>query len=199
MACFFWTNRELYRTKREVKDMFTSPIAVQRYDFVNRYLSPGSLNELAYHKGVVRDITFVKDYGSGAVLSSAGSLDCLVYTFDCQLDTMLQKFSGHTGEHFHCLLCSRLSNPFRSNRLQDLLYTRGFLVGGSAVSVLQLHLCRRSKVTQLENNGHIEKKTSAHSKPQISWACSHQQSPFFLPNLKHCAPRNKFFSANSGG
>ena len=159
--------------------MFTSPIAVQRYDFVNRYLSPGSLNELAYHKGVVRDITFVKDYGSGAVLSSAGSLDCLVYTFDCQLDTMLQKFSGHTGEHFHCLLCSRLSNPFRSNRLQDLLYTRGFLVGGSAVSVLQLHLCRRSKVTQLENNGHIENKHLHIPSPKFLERAPISNHPFF--------------------
>nr|CAB3267708.1 WD repeat-containing protein 47-like [Phallusia mammillata] len=54
--------------------------------------------ELCHHEGVVRDITFVDGFGSGSVLASCGSGNCQVFTYDCQVDTMLHRLTGHVDQ-----------------------------------------------------------------------------------------------------
>ena len=58
----------------------------------------GPQYELNHHDGVVRDVIFVKNFGSNSVLASGGSNDFVVYTFACDVDTVLHQLTGHSGQ-----------------------------------------------------------------------------------------------------
>ncbi|CAK8674235.1 WD repeat-containing protein 47-like isoform X2 [Clavelina lepadiformis] len=58
----------------------------------------GPLKVLSHHDGAIRDLMFLPGYGSGSVLASGGGTDCVVYTYDCEIDTILHQLSGHSDQ-----------------------------------------------------------------------------------------------------
>jgi len=64
------------------------------------FFSLGPQYELTHHDGMVRDVTFLKQYGSGSVLASGGSTDFVVYTYACEVDTVVHQLTGHSGKYF---------------------------------------------------------------------------------------------------
>lgn len=50
---------------------------------------------------MVRDITFLKNYGSGSLLASGGANDLVIYTYACDVDTVVHQLTGHSGKFFN--------------------------------------------------------------------------------------------------
>ena len=63
------------------------------------FVLTGSVMELTFHDGTVRDLVFMQNVSNQSpLLISGGAGNCKIYVTDCETGTPVRAYSGHSGK-----------------------------------------------------------------------------------------------------